>query len=130
MKRWAFLLLLLAPGLSPPAAADVYLVAHPSLTLSAEDARDAFLGEKQFAGGVKLIPLDNAAAQGEFLAKVLGMDASRYGTLWTKKGFRDGLNAPAVKGNDADVLRTVRSTPGALGYVTSPPSGVTVVRKY
>ena len=115
------------PGL---AAADVYLVTHPSVTLSADDARDAFIGEKQFAGNVKLSPVDNAAAQNEFLSKVLSLDANRYATLWAKKGFRDGLNAPPVKGGDAEVLGVVRATPGAVGYVNAPGPGGTVIRKY
>jgi len=58
------------------------------------------------------------------------MSANRYGTLWAKKGFRDGLNAPAVKASDLEVLSAVRSTPGAVGYVTSAPTGVNVIRKY
>ena len=114
----------------PAAAADIYVIANPGLQLTAEEAREVFLGDKQFAGSVKILPFDNAAAQPEFLAKVLDMSANRYGTLWAKKGFRDGLNAPAVKASDLEVLSAVRSTPGAVGYVTSAPTGVTVIRKY
>lgn len=112
------------------ARADVYLIAHPALQLSADEAREVFIGEKQLAGSVKLVPVDNAAAQKEFLSKVYDMDAAKYNTLWAKKSFRDGLNAPAVKGSDVEVLAVVRSTPGAIGYVSSPPTGVTVLRKY
>ena len=112
------------------ARADVYLICNPALQLSADDARDVYLGEKQLAGSVKLAPVDNAAAQREMLAKVLHMDAARYSTLWTKKGFREGLNAPAVKGSDLEVLAHVKANPGGVGYVTSAPSGVTVIRKY
>jgi hypothetical protein len=112
------------------ARADVYLIANPSLQLTADEAKEVFIGEKQLAGSVKLVPIDNAAAQAEFLSKVHGMDAARYNTLWAKKGFRDGLNPPAVKGSDAEVLAVVRATPGALGYVTAPPTGVNVIRKY
>jgi hypothetical protein len=121
----------LAAMLGPAtAAADIYLICNPSLTLSADDARDVFIGEKQLAGGVKLAPFDNSAAQGEFLAKVLRMDAAKYSTLWTKKGFREGLNAPAVKSSDLEVLANVKANPGGVGYVTAPPAGVTVIRKY
>ena len=112
------------------AQADIYLIANPAVQLTADEAREVFIGEKQLAGSVKLVPVDNAAAQAEFLAKVHGMDAAKYNTLWAKKGFRDGLNPPAVKGNDAEVLAVVRGTPGAVGYVTTPPAGVNVIRKY
>jgi len=113
-----------------PAFADVYLVANGSLALSADDARDVFLGEKQLAGSVKLVPFDNSAVQGEFLSRVLHMDAAKYSTLWTKKGFREGLNAPAVKGSDLEVLSSVKANPGGVGYVSAPAPGVAVIRKY
>jgi hypothetical protein len=131
MKRAIVLTGLLAMAFGTGAArADVYLVAHPSLQISADDAADAFTGEKQLAGSVKLVPMDNASVQEEFLAKALHTTAARYNTLWAKKAFRDGLNAPPVRPNDLDVLRVVRSTPGALGYVSAPAPGVTVIRKY
>jgi hypothetical protein len=113
-----------------PALADVYLVANPSLTLTAEEVHDVYLGEKQLAGSVKLAPFDNGAVQNEFLAKVLHMDSAKYSTLWTKKGFREGLNAPAVKGSDLEVISSVRANPGGVGYVSAPGAGVTVIRKY
>lgn len=112
------------------ADADVYLISHPGLQLTPEEAADVFTGEKQLAGSVKLAPMDNAALQEEFLAKALHMNAAKYSTLWAKKAFRDGLNAPPVRGNDLEVLRIVRSTPGAVGYVSAPAPGVNVIRKY
>jgi hypothetical protein len=113
-----------------PAAADIYIIANTSVKLAPDEAREVFLGEKQLAGSTKLVPLDNASAQAEFLEKVYRMDVGKYNTLWAKKGFRDGLNPPVVKGSDVEVTATVRSTPGAVGYVTSAPSGVTVIQKY
>jgi len=113
-----------------PAMADIYVIANPGVQLSADEAREAFVGDKQFANGVKLVPIDNAAAQPEFLSKVLGMDAMRYNALWVKKGFRDGLPTPPIRSTDLEVVAGVKSTPGAIGYVTSPPTGVTIVKKY
>jgi hypothetical protein len=114
----------------PADAGDIYVIANPSLKLTPEEAKEVFLGEKQLAGSVKLVPLDNAAAQTEFLDRVYKMDVGKYNTLWAKKGFRDGLNPPAVKGTDIEVIGTVKATPGAVGYVTTLPSGVTVIQKY
>ena len=113
-----------------PAMADIYVIANPGVQLSADEAREAFVGDKQFANGVKLVPIDNAAAQPEFLSKVLGMDAMRYNALWVKKGFRDGLAAPAVKGTDLEVVAGVRATPGAIGYVSRHYPGVKVISSY
>jgi hypothetical protein len=114
-----------------PAQADLYVIANPTLAVTAGDISAIYTGDKQMLGGVKLKPLDNHAGQAEFLGKVLQLNAGRYDSLWTMKSFRDGLTPPAVKATDADVLAYVQSTPGAIGYVTTaPPAGVTVLKKY
>lgn len=125
-------LLALALALGGPlvAHADVFVIAHASVDLKPEDVRDVFVGEKQSASSGKLVPVDNAAAQAEFLSKVIKVDAAKYATLWSKKSFREGLNPPAVKGTDAEVVAIVKSTPGAVGYVTKDPGGVKVIQKY
>jgi hypothetical protein len=111
-------------------AGDVYVICNSGVSLQAADARDVFIGEKGFAGSVKLVPVDNSALQADFLAKVLKIDAAKYAGIWTKKSFRDGANPPAVKGSDGEVLALVKSTAGACSYVSSSPAGVTVVGKF
>ena len=115
----------------PATATEVYVIAHPSVALSQAELRDMYLGEKQFAGSLKLVPVDNPVIQGYFLEKAILMDASKYALLWTKKGFRGGLSSPLVKTGDAEVISLVKTTPGAVGYVsTPPPPGVTQLFKY
>jgi hypothetical protein len=111
-------------------AGDLYVIANSGTTVSPEEVRDVFLGEKQFAGSVKLIPVDNAAAQDAFLAKVMKMEASKYTSSWTKKSFRDGVSPPAIKGGDAETIEFVKHTAGAVGYVGTSPAGVSVVAKF
>ena len=135
MKTYCSLPLLLVAccGLLATAAmaGDVYVIANNAVVLTGDDVRDIFLADKQVAGGTKLTPIDNSAAQKEFLEKVLKIDAAKYGGIWTKKGFRDGVNPPPVKSSDAEVISMVKSTPGAIGYVISAaPAGVKVVQKY
>lgn len=109
-------------------AGDIYVICNPAAAVQAADVRDVFLGDKQFTGATRLQPADNGAAQADFLAKILKMDAGKYATAWTKKSFRDGVNAPPVKGSDGEALEFVRRTPGACSYTSSAPgSGVTVV---
>jgi hypothetical protein len=112
--------------------ADIYVIANASVDLSAEDIRDVFIGEKLLATGVKLVPVDNAAAQTEFLSKVMLLDLNKYNSIWTKKGFRDGLNAPDVKASDTDVILYVKKTPGAIGYVSSlsATTGFKTIKRY
>jgi ABC-type phosphate transport system substrate-binding protein len=121
---------ILALGLAQIAlAGDVVVISNPELAISAGDIKDIFLGEKQFAGTTKLVVIDNASAQGAFLGKYMQMDATKYNNIWTKKSFRDGLTPPAVKSGDAEVTEFVKKTPGAIGYVSSSPSGVNLIQK-
>lgn len=112
---------LLATAGTAARAADLYLICNVQAPLTAADVRDLFLGEKQFVGAVKLVPIDNSAAQNLFLDRVLKMTAAKYSVTWIKKSFRDGINPPVVAGSDAEAVATVRRTPGACSYVTTPP---------
>ena len=115
---------------TPPANARavLYVICNPSVHLSSDDLRDVFLGEKQFAGPVRLTPADNRAAQAIFLEHILKMAYAKYSTSWTKKSFRDGVNPPPVKGSDAETIEFVRRETGACSYVTTAPGwGVQIV---
>ncbi len=106
------------------------VIANASVSLNADEIRDVFLGEKQFSGRVKLVPVDNSSLQAEFLSKVLQSDERKYAARWTRKSFREGLAAPSVKGSDAEVAAFVRATPGAIGYVRGHVEGVQVLEKF
>lgn len=127
----ALTLLLACLGVAPQAfGGDLYVVCASGVSLSMAEVRDVFLGEKQFAGSVKLAPADNAAAQADFLDKVMKMDSAKYQTAWTKKSFRDGSSAPPAKANDGEAVEYVKHTPGGCSYTASaPPAGLTVVGK-
>lgn len=122
--------LLLATCLAAPAVRAGEVVAHPGVSLPADEIRDVFVGDKQSAGSVKLVVMDNSAAQADFLAKVVKVDAAKYASIWTKKGFREGLSPPVVRNSDAEVLAAVKSTPGAIGYVNKASGDVKVLSKY
>lgn len=111
------------------AAADLYIITNPGVNVLPSDVREIFLGEKQFSGSARLVPVDNAAAQELFLTKVIKMNVIAYNISWTKKSFRDGLTPPPLKSTDAEVLEFVRRTPGAVGYVTTTPSNANIVQK-
>lgn len=106
----------------------VTVIAHPSVVLDAGEIRDLYVGDKQFAGGIKLVPVDNLSVQRGFLAALLRLDPMKYTTLWAKKSFRDGLSAPATKASDAEVLAFVQATPGAVGYVNAGAVNLRQVR--
>jgi len=122
-------LFFLAATVAPLAAfgADLYVIADPRLKIDAQDVREIYLGEQQFAGPIRLKPVHNAVWQDEFTVRALAMEAAKYATWWTKKAFRDGLNPPPVRANDREVIEYVRRTPGAIGYVGSPPTSDVVL---
>lgn len=110
---------------------DVYVIAHPDLKLDPQDIREVFLGDKEFSGNLRIVPVDNRAVQAEFLSKAMAMDLVRYNNIWIKKGFRDAINPPVAKSTDREVLEFVKRTRGALGYVANPSgNGVVIVKKY
>ena len=115
---------------APSFAGDVYVIVNNATVLTSDEVKDVFLGDKQVIGGAKAVPVDNASVQKDFFDKVIKVDGAKYASIWTKKAFRDGLNAPAVKSSDAEVVNLVKATPGAVGYVSSAPAGVKVVQKY
>lgn len=121
----AILLLLVAQGAN---AENIVVISNSGIAVSADEIRDIFLGEKQFAGNTKLVVIDNAALQSDFLSKVMHMDAAKYNGIWTKKSFRDGLTPPAVKSGDAEVIEYIKRTPGAIGYASTKPTGVKVIQ--
>jgi hypothetical protein len=127
----ALVAMLVAGPSGAASAGDLYVICNAGVSLQAGDARDMFVGEKAFAGVVKLQPADNAAAQAEFLEKVLKVDAAKYAVIWTKKSFRDGANPPPLKGSDAEALAYVKATPGGCSYVSNVPAGgVTIVGRF
>ncbi len=123
---------LLSLGRGSALGSDIYVIADPDVRLSSDDIRELYLGDKEFSGEVRLVPVDNQAALSEFVVKALGMNPQRYNILWVKKAFRDALNPPAVKTGDSEVLEFVRRTRGAVGYVSSVPRDkeVSVVGKF
>lgn len=110
--------------------AELYIIANPALAVDAGAVKAIFLGDTQFSGSVKLEPTDNNATQAVFLSKVMGMDKAKYDAFWVKKSFRDGVNQPAARGADAEVIDFVKKTPGAIGYVSTAPAGVKVIQQY
>ncbi|MGH8865701.1 MAG: hypothetical protein ACREVZ_13830 [Burkholderiales bacterium] len=134
MQFWTvalFAVLLFAASAGRTFAGDLYIACNTRVSLERSDVRELFLGEKHFAGSIKLDPVDNAAAQADFLARVLQMDHAKYSRVWIKKSFRDGINPPQMLGSDIEVLAYIKRTPGGCGYLTTAPgSAVTFVGKF
>ncbi|MGC2461384.1 MAG: hypothetical protein WA446_10510 [Steroidobacteraceae bacterium] len=93
--------------------------------------QDASIAKIRVRAPLRLVPVDNMAAQAAFLQKVLRMDGIKADTIWAKKSFPDGVDPPAAVANDAAVVAFIQRTPGGCGHLTiGPPVGVTVIGKY
>src|SRR5262249_9165547 len=57
---WVLGIAMLLAASSEAASADQFVIANPSVSISGDDIREVYLGEKQFAGEQKLVPVDNA----------------------------------------------------------------------
>ena len=112
------------------AAGDIYVIVHPSVNLAEDEIRQVYLGEKQFVGALKLVPVDNAVVQNDFLERVIFMSADKYSALWIKKSFRGDATVPKTKPGDAEVIRFVKNTPGAIGYLNEPSDEVKPLYHY
>ena len=115
---------------APVVARAQTVITNPGVTIVPADVRTIYIGEKQFTGAVRLIPVDNSAIQDRFLAAFLQVDNGKYYSIWAKKSFREGVNPPLLKATDGEVVDFVRRTPGAIGYIGDPSKavGVTIVK--
>ena len=107
------------------------VIANNDVSLTSAEVKDVFTGEKQSAGNVKLTLVDNQVAIADFVSKVLGMESGKYTAMWAKKSFRDGVPLPKTKSSDSEVSDFVKSTSGAIGYVSgATPSGLKEISKF
>ena len=128
-----FLSLCLAVLLASGAASGVRaqtMISNAGVTIVQADVRTIYIGEKQFAGTVRLVPVDNTSSQEKFLGNFVKVDSGKYNSIWAKKSFREGVNPPPAKASDGEVVDFVRRTPGAVGYIgdASKAIGVNIVK--
>ncbi|MBI3562466.1 MAG: phosphate ABC transporter substrate-binding protein [Gammaproteobacteria bacterium] len=128
--RQALLLILVLAAHLTAWAGEIYIVSHPTLSIRSDEVRDIYNGDKQLSAGVKLVLVDNALIQTDFLARVVKLSIDKYNSLWIKKSFRDGISIPQVKSGDAEVIAFIKSNPGAIGYISKPHPELKTIAHY
>ena len=131
------LALLLATTVSFAAhAASWKLVANNSVsttTLSKKQVADLFLKKTaKWDSGAAVVPVDQvdaSTAREAFSKAVHGKSAAAVKSYWNQQIFSGRDVPPVEKRTDNEVLSFVRSTPGAIGYVSdgTPTDGVRVI---
>jgi len=102
-------------------------------SLSKKAASDLFLKKTtKWEGGAAVLPvdqLDSSSTREGFSKSVHGKTAAAVKSYWNQQIFSGREVPPVEKKSDAEVLSFVRSTPGAIGYVSDSAStdGVRVV---
>lgn len=92
----------------------------PVDTLTLDNVKEIYRGEKQIIEGIRLKPIDQRDSQPirlEFLNKVLHFSEDEYVKYWNNRLFREGGIPPILKNNSAEVIMAVEETVGAIGYV-------------
>ena len=121
---------------APAQAASYKLIVNNSVpvsSLSKKAVSDLFLKKTiKWENGTAVMPvdqLDSSNAREGFSKDVHGKPAAAVKSYWNQQIFSGRDVPPVEKKSDAEVLSFVRSTPGAIGYVSEAASvdGVRVV---
>ncbi len=117
------------------ASAEVVLIANPSVqedALPSRDVKDIFLGARSrlAAGPVTPVLLREGATHDEFLTTQIGRSPVQFQTHWRNIVFTGKGKALASFESESAVVDYVKSTSGAIGYVSAatPTDGVKVVK--
>jgi hypothetical protein len=105
----------------PVAAADVQLIANPAVAaaeLSASDVKEIFLGAKTAVGGAPVEPVLGGSAHEAFLSTYLGKSDQALKNHFKSLVFTGKGSMPKSFASDADVVKYVARTKGAIAYVT------------
>ena len=123
MKRILTMLMLgAAIAAAPVSAADVQVIGNSSVSaeLSAADVKDIFLGTKESVGGAAVVPVlaSGGAAHEAFLKAYVGKSDQALRNHFKSLVFTGKGSMPKSFGSDAEVVKYVASTKGAIGYVS------------
>ena|SRR5687768_15026372 len=118
----AVLMLSVALCAAPAFASDVQVIGNASVPaeLTAADLKEIFLGNKTAAGGGPVVPvLSSGAAHDAFLKAYVGKTDQGLKTHFKSLVFTGQGSMPKSLASDADVVKYVSATKGAVGYVSA-----------
>ena len=104
---------------------------NPSVTaseLSAADLKEIFLGAKTSVGGSDVQPVlaETGAAHEEFLKSYVGRSEQALKNHFKSLVFTGKGSMPKAFGSDAEIVKYVAATKGAIGYVSAGAEGAGV----
>ena len=123
MKALIFVVMLASFG-APGATEDVQIIVNPGVAvteLRADELKDIFLGTRTAIGGVAVEPVfeESGAAHDAFLKTYIGRSDAALRNYFKTLVFTGRGTQPKAFGSDAEVLKYVAATKGAIGYVSA-----------
>ena len=123
MTSLLFVVMLAAFG-RPAVTADVQVIANSTLAvteLRSDEVRDIFMGSRTSVAGVAVEPVfeESGAAHETFLKTYLGKSDAALRNHFKTLVFTGRGTQPKAFASDAEVLKYVAATKGAIGYVSA-----------
>lgn len=138
---FAVVMLFTLAAIHPMAAAlsidaRLVVITHPDTaddSVKADFIQNVYLGKtSKWKSGVKADPatLKGGEIHDIFLKDLVGKSDSQFSTFWKKMVFTGKGKPPKEFDDEAAMVAFVKSTPGAIGYVSSsaPVEGVKVLK--
>ena len=110
-------------------AAELVMIANPSVglsSISAKDAKKLFLGKAKTVNGEKLKAIGLAEGQPArdlFFSNILKMNATEVKNHWVTESLKGGAKPPKSMKTVKSLIKYVGKKKGAIGYITSDKSG-------
>ncbi len=118
----ALILALLLAG--PTAASELVVVVSARTTvdqLSQEDVINIFMGRyRRLPGGAAAFPIDQSADDGikaNFYRRLVNKNLDDINAYWARLVFSGKAAPPLKTASQADVIKLLSSTPGAIAYL-------------
>ena len=124
MTRFVTILMLgAALAAAPVSAADVQVIANGSVAaeLSVADVKEIFLGTKDSVGGAAVVPVraSGGPAHDAFLKTYVGKSDAALRNHFKSLVFTGKGSMPKSIATEAEMIRYVAATKGAIGYVSA-----------
>jgi hypothetical protein len=124
MTRRPVILSLCLMLISPLAAADLVVIAHPQggiEQLSQTDVLNIYLGRyRRLASGLTAEPIDlpgDAELKRQFYRKLVGKNLAEINAYWARLVFSGNTKPPRTVASAEEAMQRVARYPGALAYV-------------
>ena len=92
----------------------------PVQQLTSDEVKAIYLGEQNYWGQTKIHPVSYRSARGvqsDFLRQVVQITPPNFAKYWIRRIFREGGIPPKKANSQIELLRTIASQDGAIGFL-------------